>query len=86
MLLDVSLEEDELQKIKNLLDNSHEFNTYHFLRTRKAGQDIFISAHLVFDMNTTLFDAHSVSDKIEIQKVHTTIHLDPYDDSELYDA
>ena len=94
MLLDASLEADELQKIKNLLDNSHEFNTYHFLRTRKAGQDIFISAHLVFDMDTTLFDAHSVSDKIEIKlhnlfpnnNVHTTIHLDPYDDSELYDA
>lgn len=91
MLLDASLDEEEVQQIKNVLNHSHEFNTYHFLTTRKAGQDIFISVHLVFDIDTTLFDAHSASDKIEkrLQKlfpnnnVHTTIHLDPYDDSNL---
>lgn len=91
MLLDASLDEDELQQIKNLLNNCNEFDTYHFLRTRKAGQDIFISAHLVFSMDTTLFDAHSASNSVEkkLQRlfpdnnVYTTVHLDPYDDSDL---
>jgi ferrous-iron efflux pump FieF len=89
MLLDASLDEESLQKIKDLLKNNQNISAYHFLTTRKAGSEIFISAHLVFDMDTTLYEAHIVSDTIELQlqrlfpdhDVNTIMHLDPYDDS-----
>ncbi|WP_345978753.1 cation diffusion facilitator family transporter [Sulfurimonas sp. HSL3-2] len=91
MLLDVSLEEEEVEKIKDLLDNEKEITTYHFLSTRQAGSHIYISVHLVFNVTVTLYDAHVVGDKIELKlkklfpeyKVHTIVHLDPYDDSEI---
>ncbi|MBU0632377.1 cation diffusion facilitator family transporter [bacterium] len=91
MLLDISIEEEELSKIKDLLDNEKEITTYHFLSTRQAGSHIYISVHLVFNVTVTLYDAHVVGDKIELKlkklfpeyKVHTIVHLDPYDDSEI---
>ncbi len=91
MLLDISLGTNELNKIKNILDNNQDISTYHFLNTRTSGSEIFISAHLVFDTQTTLLNAHTVSDKIELQlqqlfpnyKVRTIMHLDPYDDSNI---
>ncbi len=94
MLLDVSLEDEELGKIKDLLDNEKEITTYHFLSTRQAGSHIYISVHLVFNVTVTLYDAHVVGDKIELKlkklfpeyKVHTIVHLDPYDDSEINDV
>ena len=91
MLLDISLEEEEVEKIKDLLDNEKEITTYHFLSTRQAGSHIYISVHLVFNVTVTLYDAHVVGDKIELKlkklfpeyKVHSIVHLDPYDDSEI---
>lgn len=91
MLLDISIEEAELNKIKDLLNNEKEITTYHFLSTRQAGSHIYISVHLVFNVTVTLYDAHVVGDKIELKlkklfpeyKVHTIVHLDPYDDSDI---
>ncbi|WP_345991595.1 cation diffusion facilitator family transporter [Sulfurimonas sp. HSL-1716] len=91
MLLDVALEEEDVNKIKDLLESEKEITTYHFLSTRQAGSHIYISVHLVFNVTVTLYDAHVVGDKIEMKlkklfpeyKVHTLVHLDPYDDSEM---
>jgi cation diffusion facilitator family transporter len=91
MLLDVSMQEEEVEKIKYILDNEKDITTYHFLNTRSAGSHVYISVHLVFNVTMTLYDAHVVGDKIEVKlkklfpeyKVHTMMHLDPYDDSQI---
>ena len=93
MLLDVSLSSEDLAKITDMLDQDRDITTYHFLSTRHAGSHIYISVHLVFNVTVTLYDAHLVGDKIELKlkklfpeyKVHTMLHLDPYDDSEIND-
>ena len=93
MLLDVSMAPEEVEKIKDLLDNEKEITTYHFLNTRSAGSHVYISVHLVFNVTVTLYDAHVIGDKIESKlkklfpeyKVHTMMHLDPYDDSQIND-
>ncbi len=90
MLLDVALDDEDVRKIKALLDAQREkINGYHFLQTRKSGSAIFISVHIVFDTNISLYNAHKVTDHIEINMqrlfpdnlVHTIVHMDPYDDS-----
>ncbi len=89
MLLDVALEKSEIDKIKTLLSMQNDINGWHYLRTRRAGSDIFISVHIVFDETILLLDAHHISDRIErdiqrlfaSQNVLTIIHLDPHDDS-----
>ena len=94
MLLDAALPEEENQKIRDLLDISiskGETNDYHFLQTRESGSHIYVSVHVVFNVSISLYDAHVISDKIELKikeifegkKVHIMIHMDPYDDSEI---
>ncbi|MCJ7764638.1 MAG: cation diffusion facilitator family transporter [Thiovulaceae bacterium] len=91
MLMDIALEDEEIRKIEHYLDGVDDINGYHRLSTRRSGSDIFISVHAVFNVSISLFDAHRVSDKIEedLQKlfkderVHSIIHMDPYDDSDV---
>jgi cation diffusion facilitator family transporter len=89
MLLDAALDSESVARIHHLLDNEDAITSYHDLRTRQSGSDIYISAHIVFNVSTSLFDAHQVGDRIEYSlidlfpdnTVHPLIHLDPYDDS-----
>jgi len=91
MLLDVALDKEDVEKIVQLLKNEKRITDYHFLKTRVSGSEIFISVHVVFTVSISLYDAHHISDDIEAdlkklfpdKAVHSIIHLDPYDDSEM---
>ena len=88
-LLDVALEEEMVDQIKQLIDTEKDVNSYHFLRTRKAGSNHFVEAHLVFQSGILLDTAHDAADHIESEiakldpKAHWifNLHLDPVDDS-----
>ena len=92
MLLDASLPEEDNKKIKEILNHSiskNETTDYHFLQTRESGSHIYVSVHVVFNISISLYDAHLISDNLELKikevfkdkAVHIMIHLDPYDDS-----
>jgi cation diffusion facilitator family transporter len=88
MLMDRKLDQDVLDKVIDIITNTDKrVSSYHYLNSRKSWDDIFIDFHLVFDKNISLFDAHSISDIIEIEiknileNAKVLIHLDPYDDS-----
>jgi len=91
MLLDVALPKEDIKKIESILKAEDSIKTYHYLQTRESGSHLFISVHAVFNVSISLYDAHIISDKIEMKikalfpnkKTHITIHMDPYDDSEL---
>jgi len=89
MLLDAALPQEDLEKIKKTIMSEPLITDYHFLQTREAGSNIYISIHAVFNLDISLYDAHLVADKTEEKiknlfpekSVHTLIHMDPYDDS-----
>ena len=93
MLMDIALDEDEIEKIDTYLTLAPDINGHHHLSTRRSGSDIFITVHIVFNISISLFDAHRISDRLEEdieelfedENVHTIIHMDPYDDSEMND-
>ena len=91
VLLDASLDESIVEKIKEVIKNEPDVNDYHWLRTRKAGNDYFVDVHLVFTPEMSLLEAHRIADNVEA-KIKTidkkanwliNIHLDPYDDSDV---
>ena len=94
MLLDAALDGEDLEKIVHILQNEKAITDYHYLQTRESGSHIFVSVHAVFNVSTSLYDAHLVSDKIEDQikalfsekKTHVLVHMDPYDDSDMNEA
>ncbi len=91
MLMDASLSEEEVSSINALLENNRDITSFHHLRTRQSGSDKFIAVHVVFNVSITLYDAHRISDHIEDDirqlfsndRVHSIIHMDPYDDSDI---
>ncbi|GAB0174230.1 MAG: cation diffusion facilitator family transporter [Candidatus Altimarinota bacterium] len=83
MLLDRSLSEEEIKEIDSLLKSEKGLESYHFLKTRRSGDDIFIEAHIVFrDKKISLQDAHNVSESLEsalgarFLGATITLHLD----------
>ena len=91
MLLDAAISDEDIQKLKDIINAEPVITTYHDLKTRESGSHIFVSVHTVFNVSISLYDAHLVADKIEVKirelfkdkKVHILIHMDPYDDSEI---
>ncbi len=66
MLLDHSLDPENLLEVNHILTSYPEIESYHNLRTRRSGDDIFLEVHLVFrDKKILLHDAHEIADMIE---------------------
>ena len=74
--------------IKNMIINTLRSHTndkidYHDLRTRMAGNRIFIDMHLILSDNSTLIEAHNISNQIEsslkniFDNIDITIHMEP---------
>ncbi len=88
VLLDRAVDEEIVKDIKKALMSEERVNTFHMLKTREAGSQIFVDVHLVYDCLITLMEAHKITDKIEnkIRKLDRSkdwvinIHMDPYDD------
>jgi len=91
MLLDAAIDEEDFKEIEAVFENAPNITSYHHLRTRSSASEYFISVHIVFNISISLYDAHKISDKLEMQletlfedkTVHTIIHMDPYDDSDI---
>lgn len=91
ILLDRAIDDETHDKIVAILE-SHKgraISSYHNLKSRQSGKNIFLEYHLVFDKEISLFSAHEISDRIEAQIKGISadfewiilVHLDPYDDS-----
>ncbi|MDR3162824.1 MAG: cation diffusion facilitator family transporter [Helicobacteraceae bacterium] len=89
MLLDRAIDKPLLDRIENVLKNAPNILGYHYLRTRKSAHTYVVDVHLVFNEESSLRDAHDVSDYVEEEiasldrssKWFITVHLDPRDDS-----
>ncbi|HIC42897.1 MAG TPA: cation transporter [Sulfurimonas sp.] len=91
MLMDVAMPDEIVEQIQQIIKEDKNITSFHQLLTRASGSDAFMSVHLVFNISTSLFEAHRVCDTIEnkIKKIdenlnwNMLIHPDPFDDSSL---
>jgi len=89
ILLDVALDFETVEKIKEIIKKEPLVLDYHCLRTRKAGNRNFVDVHLVMTPDMKLKLAHTIIENVEekIRKINPdkiwiiNIHADPYDDS-----
>ncbi|MDR1451974.1 MAG: cation diffusion facilitator family transporter [Helicobacteraceae bacterium] len=88
-LMDRSIDEPLVSRIREVLRTAPRVSGYHYLRTRKSAKIYYVEAHLVFCEAISLKDAHDASDYVEREiaalepnaKWLITVHLDPSDDS-----
>ncbi len=64
-LMDQELPEEEREKIRSLILGDKDVQDMHDLRTRMAGNKLFIQFHLELDGDMTLTHAHEVADRVE---------------------
>ena len=90
MLMDKSIDKKNIKEIVQIIENSGDkVISYHKLLTRQSWHNTFIQFHLVFVKDISLFDAHEIADKIEKEMIEKfplamiTIHLDPWEDSNI---
>jgi cation diffusion facilitator family transporter len=81
-LLDHKISDDEEIEIANAIKKYQgEYIEYHDFRTRKSGKTRHIDFHLTMHKNITLYDAHTLCDKIEKEieekLKHTKILIHP---------
>ena len=90
-LLDVSLDFETVEKIKEIIKKEPLVLDYHCLRTRQSGHRNFVDVHLVLTPDMKLKLAHTIIENVEekIRKLDENktwvinIHADPYDDSSI---
>ena len=92
MLLDAALPQEDVDKIIEIIQKEPQITNYHYLQTRVSGSHIFISFHAVFNVSISLYDAHTIADRVELKikklfdedkKLHILVHMDPYDDADI---
>ncbi len=82
-LMDTELTQEELDKIKAVVEKHDKALGLHELRTRRAGQIRFVQFHLELDDDLLLIDAHRIGDAIEeeimelLAPCEVFIHHDP---------
>lgn len=64
-LMDQELPEEERDKIRAVVLKDADVQNMHDLRTRMAGNKLFIQFHLELDGNMSLTNAHEVADRVE---------------------
>jgi cation diffusion facilitator family transporter len=83
-LLDARLPVEEEARIKNILNNDSRVLGYHKLRTRKSGSQRHADVHVLIDDDSTLVEAHDLSEELEdnirtvLPETHINIHIEPY--------
>ncbi|WNJ98097.1 cation diffusion facilitator family transporter [Thalassospiraceae bacterium LMO-JJ14] len=83
ILMDRELEDDDRQKIRNIVMAHEEVKGLHDLRTRSSGVHVFIQFHLELDGDMMLKQAHDISEEVERElmeafpNAEVIIHEDP---------
>lgn len=83
-LIDQECDEEEKNKIINILKTFSEVKGAHGLKTRRAAEKYFIQVHIEMDPGLTLIEAHEITDKIcdkikeDFENSEIIIHQDPH--------
>ena len=90
ILLDHAASPEVTEGIIKMIKAKERISDFHYLNTRQSANAIFLTLHLVFDKDISLYDAHEVADSLEAEirekfrdySWQITTHLDPYNDKE----
>jgi cation diffusion facilitator family transporter len=91
-LMDTALPERELHDLRQAIEERLEENeTYHALRTRRAGSRKFVDFHLLVPGDQSVQRAHEITHRLEdavngvLPGAETTVHIEPIEDPSAWD-
>ncbi|MCX7798955.1 MAG: cation diffusion facilitator family transporter [Fimbriimonadales bacterium] len=84
-LMDGALPEEQVAKVRAVLDLHPDVRGYHRLRTRDVGTDRRVELHVTLDDNLTFVEAHNIAERIEeevseaLGGAKVEIHYEPHE-------
>ena len=86
-LIGTSLENEEVDAIRNSINAVHGVQALHMLRTRRSGSDALVDVHILVDPVLSVSEGHQIGEQVRavlIEKMEdisdVTVHIDPEDD------
>ena len=83
-LMEGSVEEDVLQSIKSILDEHPDVKSWHKLRTRKVGRELFVDVHILVEPELNVNKGHQIAEEVEsivkkafTRPVNVLTHVEP---------
>lgn len=81
---ETSVDDDLIEKIKQLISTHQGVIEWHKLRTRTVGREVFIDVHILVQPHLTITHAHDISENLEntmhteiTRPVNIIIHIEP---------
>jgi divalent metal cation (Fe/Co/Zn/Cd) transporter len=89
-LMDSGLEEERLEKVKQIIRSVDGVDSIHMLRTRSIGGEIIVDVHVLVAPWMSVTEGHMISQTVmerllvEVDEISdVTVHVDPEDDEEV---
>jgi cation diffusion facilitator family transporter len=86
-LVDTSLPDDQVAKIRNQIAGTDGVKAIHLIRTRKMGEDAYVDLHIQVDSHISVSEGHMIADSVRDNLRHNfediadvLVHTDPEDD------
>ena len=83
-LMEGSVEEDVLKSIKSILDEHPDVKSWHKLRTRKVGRELFVDVHILVEPELSVNKGHQIAEEVEstvkkafTRPVNVLTHVEP---------
>lgn len=79
-----SADSESIRRIERVLSEEKEVSSWHALRTRKLGAELFVDVHVLVDPKLSVLESHNISAKIEKEikqklskPVNVLVHIEP---------
>lgn len=86
-LLDASLNDEELQKIKEIIEGVEGIKHYRNIKTRKIGYYISVDIHIEVNWRLNVIEAHDIATELENEilnefgeETFISVHIEPYNE------
>lgn len=73
-----------IKQIEAIIEGHERVHSFHKLRTRSVGREIFLDLHILVDPQLSITDAHEIAESLEtsmhdqvVQPMNITIHIEP---------
>jgi len=83
-LTDAAVDDDIIGHIKKIINADGSIRSFHRLRTRTVGREVFVDLHILVDPALSIADAHEISEQLEnalhkriVRPVNIVVHVEP---------
>jgi cation diffusion facilitator family transporter len=84
-ILEQGVDETIVGRIRAVLDRHPEVRSWHQLRTRRVGREVFADVHILVDPDLTVRQSHAIADELESElkaalkdPINISIHVEPH--------